>query len=207
MDIMPTLGKVDAVVTDPPYGIDFEYKSHVDDLDGWHDLMNKVVPECRRLAAFVIMPSCAIKRLPWWYENHKPDWLIAWHKGSPGHQSAVGFNDWEPHVCWGRPSHPMHDYFSTACGFDKNGHPCPKPLAYALWLVTRSAKQAQTILDPFMGSGTTGVACVKMGRKFIGIELDPEYFNIACKRIEDAYRQPDMFVAPRQKPEQIGLIN
>jgi DNA modification methylase len=50
------------------------------------------------------------------------------------------------------------------------------------------------ILDPFMGSGTTGVASVQMGRKFIGIEREPKYFDIACKRIEDAQRQGDMFI-------------
>jgi len=63
-----------------------------------------------------------------------------------------------------------------------------------------------TVVDPFMGSGTTGVACAKMGRRFIGIELDPGYFEIACKRIEEAYRQPDMFVEPPSKPHQEKLI-
>jgi DNA modification methylase len=57
-----------------------------------------------------------------------------------------------------------------------------------------------TILDPFMGSGTTGVACVKLGRKFIGIEIDPGYFETACKRIEDAYAQPDMFIEQEKAP-------
>jgi DNA modification methylase len=57
------------------------------------------------------------------------------------------------------------------------------------------------VLDPFMGSGTTGVACAKLGRKFLGVEIEPRYFDIACKRIEDAYKQPDMFVEP-EKPEQ-----
>jgi DNA modification methylase len=66
--------------------------------------------------------------------------------------------------------------------------------------------KGQTILDPFMGSGTTGVACVKLGRKFIGIELEPKYFDIACRRIEEAYRQPDMFVVPVKKPKQEVMI-
>ena len=62
-----------------------------------------------------------------------------------------------------------------------------------------------TILDPFMGSGTTGVAAVKLGRKFIGIEIDARYFDIACRRIEDAAKQPDMFIASAPKPLQGGL--
>ena len=66
--------------------------------------------------------------------------------------------------------------------------------------------KGQTILDPFMGSGTTGVACVKLGRKFIGIELDEKYFDIACKRIEEAYRQPDMFIEPPKKIIQETLL-
>ena len=87
----------------------------------------------------------------------------------------------------------------------KVDHPTQKPLNLMQWNVSKLTEEGQTILDPFMGSGTTGVACVKMGRKFTGIELDPEYFDIACKRIEEAYRQPDMFVAPPSPPQQQGL--
>jgi DNA modification methylase len=65
---------------------------------------------------------------------------------------------------------------------------------------------ADTVLDPFMGSGTTGVACVKLGRKFIGIEIEPRYFDIACKRIEDAYKQGDMFREPAPRPVQMPLV-
>jgi len=73
-------------------------------------------------------------------------------------------------------------------------------------LVGLFSNHGQTILDPFMGSGTTGVACVKLGRKFIGIEIDPGYFEIACKRIRDAYAQPDLFVAPHKPTaEQLTL--
>jgi len=206
-DILPTLGKVDAVVTDPPYGINFEYASHDDDLEKWFGLINDILPSLRAMARFVIMPSCAVKRLPWWYENHAPDWIVAWHKGSPGHVSAIGFNDWEPHMCWGRPSRPMHDHFSTQCGFDANGHPCPKPIQYAQWLVSRAAEMGQKILDPFMGSGTTGVACANLGRKFIGIEIEPKYFDIACRRIEEADRQPRLFKDEAPKPVQLSILD
>ena len=64
---------------------------------------------------------------------------------------------------------------------------------------------AQTILDPFMGSGTTGVACTKLGRKFIGIEIEPKYFDIACRRIEEAWRQPRLFDEPTTPPTQGAL--
>ena len=76
------------------------------------------------------------------------------------------------------------------------------------WCIGHLPDSAETILDPFMGSGTTGVACVKLGRKFTGIELDARYFDIACKRIEDAYAQPDMFVAspPAAAPSQEPLL-
>jgi len=73
-------------------------------------------------------------------------------------------------------------------------HPCEKPVSLMSHIVGTSSKNAQTILDPFMGSGTTGVAAVQMGRDFIGIEREPKYFDIACKRIEDAQRQGDLFI-------------
>ena len=65
---------------------------------------------------------------------------------------------------------------------------------------------AKTILDPFMGSGTTGVAAVKCGRKFIGIEIDERYFQIACRRIDEVSKQADLFVAPPPKPTQGAFL-
>ena len=75
-----------------------------------------------------------------------------------------------------------------------------------LWTL-RQVDEAETVLDPFMGSGTTGVACAKMGRTFIGIEIDETYFDIACRRIEAAMNQPDLFIAqPKAKAEQLNLL-
>jgi len=87
-----------------------------------------------------------------------------------------------------------------------NGHPAPMPYAMAADHITTWTNTGDTILDPFMGSGTTGVACAKMGRKFIGIELEPKHFDIACKRIEDAYAQPDLFVQPPENLVQEPLV-
>lgn len=72
-------------------------------------------------------------------------------------------------------------------------------------LVARFSTPTEIVLDPFMGSGTTLVACAKLGRAGIGIEIDPAYFDIACRRVEEAYRQPDMFVEPLKPPEQAGM--
>lgn len=91
---------------------------------------------------------------------------------------------------------------------DESDHPTEKPvLLMELW-IGNSSQPGDTILDPFMGSGTTGVACVRMGRKFIGIELDEGYFDIACERMRKAYAQPDFFVEPSRQPEpvQAGLF-
>jgi site-specific DNA-methyltransferase (adenine-specific) len=87
-----------------------------------------------------------------------------------------------------------------------NGHPAPMPYTMASDQITSWSSPSETILDPFMGSGTTLVACAKLGRKGVGIELDPDYFEIACKRVEEAYRQPDLFVAPpSEQPKQEGF--
>ena len=83
------------------------------------------------------------------------------------------------------------------------GHPTPKPVGLMRDLC--EAVGGETILDPFMGSGTTLVACQKLGRRGTGIELDPDYFEIACKRVDEAARQPDLFVEPAPKPEQTGM--
>lgn len=89
---------------------------------------------------------------------------------------------------------------------DRQGeHPTEKPWRLMSEILQDFTRPNETILDPFMGSGTTGVACAKLGRKFIGIELEPRYFDIACKRIEDAYKQGDLFVEPPKKVKQDTL--
>jgi DNA modification methylase len=89
----------------------------------------------------------------------------------------------------GRPN-SLRDDQPNRDGID---HPCAKPLPWMNWLVNRVSRFDETILDPFMGSGTTGVACANLGRKFIGIEIEPKYFDIACERIRAAYAQGRLF--------------
>ena len=182
-------GSIDLILTDPPYGVGLKYNSYEDSEDNWLKIMEKFIPEAKRVAKMVIMPSCKINKLKWIYQNYPPDWLICWYKGSPGHASYIGFNDWEPHLVYGRTKNRlyMHDYFQSKPS-PKRGtlnHPCPKPIEWANWLIERATEEGMIILDPFMGSGTTGVAAKNLNRNFIGIELDSEYFNIAKERIGD----------------------
>jgi DNA modification methylase len=115
---------------------------------------------------------------------------------------------WDPVIFWGRPrtdpSVDVKDYHLQmlapfGAGRVRIDHPCPRPIEQVEYVVESFVLRGETILDPFMGSGTTGVAAIKLGRKFIGIEIEPKYFDIACRRIEEATRQPDMFIE-RPKP-------
>jgi site-specific DNA-methyltransferase (adenine-specific) len=198
-------GCVDAVITDPPYGVGIEYSGEYEDTqENWRLLMKALVPQARRVAKFAVFPSCRILELPWIYANAKPDWLICWAKGSPGTLAHVGFNDWEPHVVYGKPPAPIHDYFLVSATPHDNGHPCPKPLGWALWLVERAARPDGIIFDPFLGSGTTAVAAKKLARHFIGCEISPEYCRIAERRLQEIDSQPNLFEADT-KTEQLKL--
>lgn len=178
---------VDLILTDPPYGIDLEYDTYNDTEASWFELMDKFIPEARRVAKMVIFPSCQIARLDWYYKNHKPDWMICWYKGSPGHRSYIGFNDWEPHIVYGKTDGLVaHDYFQASNNetMGHYGHPCPKPIRWAEWLIGKMTKEGDIVLDPFLGSGTTAVASKRLGRKWIGIELSEKYCEIARTRLE-----------------------
>ena len=92
------------------------------------------------------------------------------------------------------------------CPIEQGEHPTQKPLRLVSDWLRAFSDFGETILDPFMGSGTTGVAAVKLGRKFIGIEIEPKYFDIACRRIDEALRSPDMFIErPKPAPKQEAL--
>lgn len=177
--------KADMVFTDPPYGIGLNYNQHDDSEKKWFDLINKVMPTVKQYP-FVVMPCCRIKALKWWYENHSPDWIMCWYKGSPGHQSVIGFNDWEPHLVWGKPKKVnMHDYWQTKCGFEIEGHPCPKPVEYAQWIVERGVEDGDKVLDLFLGSGSTLIACEKTNRKCYGMEIDTHYCSVIIERFQN----------------------
>ncbi len=188
---------VDIVITDMPYGVGIQYTSYDDTLENWKELFIAVVPLMREISDMVIMPSSQIKLLEFIYKTYPPDWLIAWHKGNTGGLAHIGFNDWEPLLVYGRRKGVfMHDHFTVPPGKGKReeiAHPCPKPVPWAEWLVSRSTKPGYTVLDPFMGSGTVGVACMKLDRNFIGIELDAGYLEIARERIDKASKQPNLF--------------
>lgn len=187
---------IDLVLTDPPYGINLKYESYIDTEDNWYSLMDKVLPEIIRISKMAILPSCQIRRLKWIYNNYPPDWLICWYKGSTGHASYIGFNDWEPHLVYGKTKNRlyMHDYFQTKSSPKKEtfGHPCPKPIEWAKWIIERATEENDTVLDCFIGSGTTAIACLQTNRNFIGMELEPKYVDIANKRINDFTKQLTM---------------
>ena len=207
-DILPTLPKVDAVITDPPYGINAartrnsQKNGWVDyGVDGW-DLER---PSNDVISAFVRLGDVLIV----WGGNYFTDvlppsmqWLV-WDKG----QRNFSLADCE--FAWTNQNNAarVFDFSRGQALQDGKQHPTQKPIALMSWCIEQCKNKPKTILDPFMGSGTTGVAAVQMGRKFIGIEREPKYFDIACERIEQAYNQPRLFEETKQeKPEQKALI-
>ena len=203
LEVMPLLGKVDAVVTDPPYGIGIDgrkqsIKGKKSDRKGYEfkGWDNERPTEAIRLIAAM---NC--KKIIWG-GNYFADLLpagekwLTWDKGQRLSQSDC-------ELAYTNLSGALRVFTLNRIALHHDGavHPTQKPIEVMRWCLG-FIPDAKTILDPFMGSGTTLVACAKMGRSGIGIELDPEYFEIACKRVEEAYRQPDLFVAPPEKPTQ-----
>jgi len=139
---------------------------------------------------------------------------VIWDKLNPGlgwryrrqHEMVMIAHVANGQLSWANPNVATRNIVSMMPPRDRV-HPNEKPIPLISHFLRLHTSGNQTVLDPFMGSGTTGVACVKEGRKFVGIEIEPKYFDIACRRIEEAYKQPDMFVAePAPKAVQEPLI-
>ena len=184
-EILPTLGKVDAVVTDPPYGIGIaanpvrqrHEKMKWDDAPPPPDLIELV---CAASPVQIIWGGN-------YFDLPPSQCFLIWDKVQP--------EDFSLAMCeqaWTNISRPAKLFRRHVVSFEKH-HPTQKPLELMRWCLMQ-IDGCRTILDPFMGSGTTGVAAVKLGRKFIGIEIEPKYFDIACRRISEALKQGDMFV-------------
>jgi site-specific DNA-methyltransferase (adenine-specific) len=201
-DILPTLDKVDAVITDPPYGLADKlqggtwgknYKGEYEDWDA--KAPQQTLESCLGLAEKTIVWGGNYFYLP------PSRCFLVWYK----RDSVRTMADCE--MAWTNfdANAKLFDWTIAATNAERVGHPTQKPLALMKWCIEQ-AGNPERILDPFMGSGTTGVAAIQMGRKFIGIERDPKYFDIACERIENAQRQQSLFEQPKQKIEQIGMF-
>ncbi len=199
MEYMATLPDkaFDLCLTDPPYGVNLNYTTYRDTEENWYNLMNRFIPEAKRVSKMVIMPSCQIKRLGWFYKNHPPDWLICWHKGSTGCASFIGFNDWEPLVVYGKTKNQlyMHDYLSLTNSekLGKYGHPCPKPVMWSKIILRNCLPDKGRVFDPFLGSGSSAIAAHYFGCDFVGCEIDVDYFNAAKERFDRETRQVAMW--------------
>ena len=220
ISVMPTLGRFDAVVTDPPYGISYKPRAMRPGKRREHAAIygrkeihgDSIAPDVTGLLhlaneAIIWGGNYFADQLP-----PKASWLV-WDKkgGNASFHGATTFADCE--LAWCSDGRPAMIHQQIWSGLVRQGieasaprcHPTQKPIALMEWCLKRLPK-AKTILDPFMGSGTTLVACQRMGRHGTGIELDEGYFEIACKRVRDAYAQPDLFIAPPEKPVQEVLL-
>jgi len=205
-EVLPTLGPVDVVLTDPPYNSknigpnERTYENHevLSDADyqifceTWFDLTSALT---KRL---VFTPGI---KYAWNYPA--PLWMLCWHKPSAvAYNRMRGLNAWEPVLLYGYPPKKWHgqDYFrQDPLNFSKGperDHPCPKPITLWRWLVQNCSAEGETILDPFMGSGTTLRAAKDLGRKAIGIEIGEKYCKIAAQRLA----QSVLPLAPRPAP-------
>lgn len=138
----------------------------------------------------------------------KPDGMPQFNGQMPamGYESITAAWCGTGHSVWNGGGRHGVFIFPKGEGLGPNLHETQKPVSLMRELVSLFSNPNETILDPFMGSGTTGVACAKLGRKFIGIELEYKYFDIACRRIEEAYKQTDLFIPAPIKHTQEKLI-
>jgi site-specific DNA-methyltransferase (adenine-specific)/modification methylase len=209
MEVMPTLGKVDAVVTDPPYGIG--YDKHAAKVSG---KKGKAAKKREYRQTDWDSTPCSSAALELMRENSKNQiifggnyfelpptrcWLI-WDKENGSTDFADAELAWTNITTSTRLLRHMWNGMLRKGQEPRNNHPTQKPVGVMEWCL-KKVPDAETILDPFMGSGTTLVACAKLGRSGIGIELDEDYFNIACERVEKAYSQADLFVAPPENKD------
>lgn len=198
LEIMPLLGKVDAVVTDPPYGIDYGRAGGFSASHGWGRWRENVAWDVERPSKeiFNFMLACSKEQIIWG-GNYFADLLpatmrwLSWDKG----QRDFSLADFELAWTSQQKAARVFEYARGKAVKDGKAHPTQKPVALMEWCLG-FLPDAKTILDPFMGSGTTLVACQRLGRRGIGIEIDPDYFDIACKRVDEAARQPDLLIDP-----------
>lgn len=231
MDVLPTLSGIDAVVTDPPYLVSkggFASNLQLEGgFGGWmkdygnqgdivrcelafDDWIPLVFASTRRNCQVYFMSNGRnIKAMQSAAEDagFKLHTILVWDKRTAlPNKYYQNVTEFALFMFKGRArtiNDPSSKNLISIFQRDESSHPTEKPVELMASWINNSSARGEVILDPFMGSGTTGVACVKLGRKFIGIEISEDYFNIACERIRKAYAQPDMFIQAQKAPEPV----
>lgn len=261
LEVMPTLGKVDAVVTSPPYDNLRDYGAGFDGVDllavignvasllkpggvcmwnvadatqngsetgsSFRQALHAI--ECGlnlHDTMIYIKDNVNFPESVRYFSGH--EYMFVFSKGAPATFNPIKdrANKWAGTTMHGTDRQPdgtlkqisgkgkkilpfgmRFNWWRLANNCNQTGHPAPMPMGMATGHIISWSNPMDTVLDPFMGSGTTLVACAKLGRKGIGIELDPDYFDIAVRRVTEAYRQPDLFIAPPKQSiqEDMGL--
>ena len=224
-DVLPTLGRVDAVVTDPPYSVSvagsfnispkgtrrFDFFHGDDDWIAMNEIVKIAIARSLLLTPTSVAVWCGHRQIGFLVEDLEDAGystrMLFWRKKCPapmppgaGWATAVEtcVYGYRPKRFWGGGQYDFNIFEIDNYRYgqpDKVNHPTQKPLQLMIWQIEKIAAPGSLVLDPFMGSGTTGVACARLGRNFIGIEIHEPYFDIACRRIEQAYRQADLFIA------------
>lgn len=234
LEVMSALEPVDHVISDPPYEDELhEAMGRIRRNDGREmvknlgfegvnatraDIVKRVIELSNGWAIlFTLAEGVRAWRDDLQTHGAKYDTCLAWVKpdstprmngqgAARGFECAVtawcagGYRSWNSGGKRG-----IYTHLTNQRGRDGR-HPTEKPIPLMTEIIDDFTKEGQTILDPFMGSGTTGIACLKRGRSFIGIERDPTFFAVACERIAKADRQPDMFVSRPPAPKQEALL-
>lgn len=221
---LPHIERVDCVITDPPYGdgANTVYGQYDKAILGNDDpllnctMLGKVYHCLRKNATVYNFTNQKhqdfLRTYVGRYSRLQMRHTVVWDKNGmklggafrPAHEIILVLEKGKPH--YHRKDFSDVQRYSIA-QHSADSHPHEKPLPLLKGLLAHSTQPGETVLDPFMGSGSTGVACALMGRKFIGIELDSRYFDMACRRIENAYRQSDLFggIEEELKQEEMGV--
>jgi DNA modification methylase len=222
LEILPTLDNVHCVITDPPYGIGAPSgtTSIARNRNAYHSF-----DDTEKNIVAVVLPAvemslskaggrglvtCGCRCLQLYPRARA---IGGFYQPAAVGMSPWGFAGYNPVLFYGKDPRDGKGQSSVMTKLTERAsdtrHPCAKPNSAMNWMVNKGSLPLEVILDPFMGSGTTGVACMKLGRKFIGIEIETKYFEIACERIENAQRQTsllDDYDAVTQSYEQVKLL-
>jgi hypothetical protein len=183
---------IDLTLTDPPYGVDFHYESHNDTKENLLELIRLVIEPCIMLSRVMLVTPGNGNQ----YDYPKPTWTLSWQYHGVG-RGPWGFTCWQPVLAYGKDPFLARGMGCRPDSIDKLpndpdqkelGHSCPKPIGLWSWMLQRgSAIEGDIVYDPFLGSGTTMVACQNLSRKCRGIEISPNYCAVVLQRMQDAF--------------------